>query len=140
MQNETEAPAARGPHLALVDVVNVEGLQDLGLHKVPDAGLGHDGDGDRRLDRADHGRVAHARDAAVLANIGGHALQRHDRDGAGLLGDAGLLRGGDVHDDAALEHLGEANLGEGGGVGERACGRDATRRCAAAPLAGAGDA
>ena len=28
-------------HLALVDVVDLERLQDLGLHEVADAGLGH---------------------------------------------------------------------------------------------------
>ena len=30
--------------------------------------------------------------------------------GAGLLGDLGLLGVGDVHDDAALQHLGQADL------------------------------
>jgi hypothetical protein len=37
-------------------------------------------------------------------------LQGHDRHGPGLLGDPGLVGGDDVHDDAALEHLGEAAL------------------------------
>ena len=40
-------------HLGLVDVVDIEGLQDLGLHKVADAGLGHDGDGHRVNDLVD---------------------------------------------------------------------------------------
>ena len=40
----------------------------------------------------------------------GHALQRHDRGGAGGLGDPRLLGGDHVHDHAALEHLGEAGL------------------------------
>ena len=40
----------------------------------------------------------------------GHPLQRHDGDGAGVLGDLGLLGGDDVHDDAALELLGHAAL------------------------------
>ena len=44
------------------------------------------------------------------ADVGGHALECHDGDGAGILGDLGLLGGDDVHDDAALEHLGEAAL------------------------------
>ena len=44
------------------------------------------------------------------ADVGGDALERHDRDGAGLLGDAGLLGVDDVHDHAALEHLGQACL------------------------------
>ena len=41
----------RGEHLALVDVVDAERLEDLRLGEVPDAGLGHDRDGHRRLDR-----------------------------------------------------------------------------------------
>ena len=60
------------------------------------------------LDALDHRRVGHARDAAVAADVGGHALERHDRDSAGVLGDASLLGRDDVHDHAALEHLGKA--------------------------------
>ena len=33
--------------LALVDVVDSKGLEDLGLDEVADAGLGHNRDGDR---------------------------------------------------------------------------------------------
>lgn len=97
--------------LGLVDVVHPERLEDLRLDEVADASLGHDRDGDGGLDRLDDGRVGHARDAAVAADVGGHALERHDGDGAGLLGDAGFFGRGDVHDDALFEHLGEAHLG-----------------------------
>ena len=58
-------------------------------------------------------------DAALRADVGGHALERHDRDGSGILGDLGLLGGDDVHDDAALEHLGEAALDAARSVSER---------------------
>ena len=44
------------------------------------------------------------------ADVGGHALERHDGAGAGVFGDLGLLGVGDVHDDAALEHVGETAL------------------------------
>ena len=54
--------------------------------------------------------VAHAGDAALGADVGGHSLERHDGDGAGVFGDLRLIGGDDVHDDAALEHLGEAAL------------------------------
>jgi hypothetical protein len=94
-----------GEHLGLVDVVDPHGFQHLRLDEVPDARLGHDGDGDGILDRLDHGGVGHAGDAAVLADVGGDALERHDGDGASLLGDARLLDVDDVHDDATLEHL-----------------------------------
>ena len=44
------------------------------------------------------------------ADVGRNALERHHRDGAGILGDLRLLGVDDVHDHAALEHLGEAAL------------------------------
>jgi hypothetical protein len=44
----------------------------------------------------------------------GDPLKSHDGDGAGVLGDLGLLGGDDVHDDAALEHLGHPPLDSGG--------------------------
>ena len=94
----------------LVDVVDAERLEHLRLDEVADARLGHDRDGDGVHDPLDHLGVAHAGDAAGCADVGGHALERHDGDGAGILGDLGLLGGDDVHDDAALEHLGEALL------------------------------
>src|SRR5581483_10992016 len=49
-------------------------------------------------------------DAALRPDVGGDALERHHRDGAGVLGDLRLLGVDDVHDHAALEHLGEAAL------------------------------
>ena len=42
-----------GTDLRLVYVVHLEGLQDLGLYEVADAGLGHDGNGHRGLDCPD---------------------------------------------------------------------------------------
>src|SRR5665647_2608480 len=96
--------------LALVDVVDLEGLEDLGFDEVADARLGHDGDGDALLDLLDLSGVGHADHAALGADVGGHALEGHDGAGPGLFGDLGLLGVGDVHDDAALEHVGEAAL------------------------------
>ena len=61
----------RGENLGLIDVVDLDGLQDLRLDDVTDA------------------------------------LEGHDGAGACLLGDACLLGRGNVHDDAALEHLRE---------------------------------
>ena len=106
----------RGQDLGLVDVVDLEGLQDLGLGEVADPRLRHHRDRHRLLDLLDHPRVRHPGDAAVAADVGGDALERHHGAGAGRLGDAGLLGVGDVHDHAALEHLGEAGLEAEGGV------------------------
>ena len=78
-------------HLGLVDVVDLERLEHLRLDEVPDAGLGHHGDGHGLLDPLDHGRVGHAGDAAVRADVGGHALERHDGGRARGLGHLRLL-------------------------------------------------
>ena len=100
----------RSEHLALVDVVDVESFEDLGLHEMADARLGHDRDADRLLDLDDLLGVGHTGHAALFADVGRDTLQRHDRAGARLLGDASLVGRGDIHDDPALEHLGEARL------------------------------
>ena len=96
-------------------------FEDLGFDEVADADLGHDGDGDGGLDGLDHAGVGHAGDAAGGADHGGDALEGHDGDGSGFFGDDGLVYVHDVHDDAALEHLGEAGLEAEAGGGEAAC-------------------
>ena len=63
--------------------------------------------------------AAHARHAALAADVGGHPLEGHHRGGAGVLGDLRLLGRGHVHDHAALQHLGEADL-QLEGLGARA--------------------
>jgi hypothetical protein len=110
----------RGEHLGLVDVVDPDGLQDLRLGEVPDPALGHDRDGHRGDDAVDHVGVTHPGHAALGADVGGHALKRHHRDRAGVLGDLGLVGRDHVHDHAALEHLRHAALhpcGPGGRLG-----------------------
>src|SRR5829696_246933 len=99
-----------GQDLGLVYVVDLEGLQYLGFHEVPDARLRHHRDGDGLLDLHDLLRIAHPRDAAVGPYVRGHALERHHSDGPSVLGDPGLLGVDDVHDDPALEHLGHPAL------------------------------
>jgi hypothetical protein len=104
----------RGENLRLVDVVDLERLQHLGLSEVADPGLGHHRDRHRLLDAADHGRIGHPGHAAIPADIGRHPLERHHRGSAGVLGDLRLLRRDHVHDHSALEHLGQPRLdGEG---------------------------
>ncbi len=69
-----------GQHLGLVDVVDLERLQHLGLGEVADPRLRHHRDRHRLLDLLDHPRARHPGDAAVGADVGRHALQRHHRD------------------------------------------------------------
>ena len=96
-----------GEDLGLVDVVDVDGLENLRLCDVANAALCHDGDGHSLLDAANHRRIAHAGDPTGGADVCGDALEGHDGAGSGRLCNACLLGGGDVHDDAALEHLRE---------------------------------
>ena len=102
----------------LVDEVDAELLEDLRLGEVADAGLGHDRNGDGGDDLLDQRGLGHAGDAALGADHGRNALQSHDRSGAGLFGDARLLDVHHVHDDAAFEHLGEADLEAQAGGGD----------------------
>jgi len=59
---------------------------------------------------ADMAMIRAARDAALAADIRRHALEGHHRHGAGIFRDFGLLGGGDVHDHAAFELLGQTDL------------------------------
>jgi len=100
----------RGEDFGLVDEVDAQGLQDLRFDEVADARLGHDGDGDGADDLLDELGAGHAGYAAFGADHGRDALECHDGDGASLFSDAGLFDVHDVHDDAAFEHLGEAEF------------------------------
>ena len=114
-------------HLALVDIVDTNLLQDLALDKVSDARLGHDGNCDGLHDLLDHRWVGHACYAAVGADVGWDALEGHDGHGAGFFCYSrlrvlvGYVRGGgqermyllgvdDVHDHTALEHACQTGL------------------------------
>ena len=98
----------RCQYFAFVDEVHLQRFQHLRFGKVADAHLGHHRDGDRLHDFADDFGRGHAGHAAFFANVSRHALQRHHRAAARLLGDASLLGVGDVHDDAAFEHFRQA--------------------------------
>ena len=95
----------RAEHFGFVDIVDFDGLQNARLGDVADAHLGHDRNGHGFLNAFDHGRIAHAGDATGGADVSRDALERHHRARAGILRDPRLLRSGDVHDHAALEHL-----------------------------------
>jgi len=100
----------RRQDFTLVDKIYLQRLEQLRLGDVAYAALGHDGNAHLGLDLLDHLRIAHARDTAIGANVRGDALQGHHGRGARVLCDLGLLGVGDVHYDAALDHLGQADL------------------------------
>ena len=94
-----------GEDFTFVDVVDFNGLKNLRLYEMTDAALRHDRNGNRLLNAANHAGVAHTGNTARRADVRRDALKRHDSARASLLGNLCLLRGGNVHDDAALEHL-----------------------------------
>ena len=81
----------RGEDLALVDEVDLEGLENPGLGDMADPDLGHDRDRDRLLDLLDHLDRGHSRHAALHADVRRDPLQRHDRRRARVFRDLRLL-------------------------------------------------
>src|SRR2546428_617522 len=94
----------------LVDHVDTHRLEGPRLRLVPDSAFGHHRHRDGIHDLLNLDRIVHARDAARRPDVRGHALQGHHRHRSRFLGDGGLLRVRDVHDDATLLHLREAAL------------------------------
>ena len=108
----------RAQHLGLVDEVHAECFENLCLDEVADAGLGHDRDLDGVDDASNHVRVGHAGHAALCADVSRNALQCHNGGGSCVLGDLGLFRGDDVHDDATLQLVGKTALDARGTGGD----------------------
>ena len=106
----------RGENFGFIDVVDAKLFQNLRFDKMADAAFGHNRDGHGFHDFADHFRRGHAGDAALGADLGGNAFERHDGDGASLFGNLRLFDGDDVHDDAAFKHFGKANFEAGAGI------------------------
>src|SRR5216683_2522467 len=97
-------------NFAFVDKIHFKCLQDLGLDKMSDTHLGHHRNGNCLHDLADDFDGCHARHAALFANVGWYALERHHRASSGFLRDLRLLGVGDIHNHAALEHFRQADL------------------------------
>jgi hypothetical protein len=97
-------------NFTFVNEVDAELLQNLGFSEVADASLGHHRNRNRGDDLLDEARLGHAGYAAFGANHRGNALQRHHGDGPGLFGNFRLLDVHHIHDDSALQHLGQTDL------------------------------
>src|SRR5256885_10194692 len=100
----------RREDFAFVDEVHLERLQNFGFGKMSDADFGHYGNGDGGHDFADDFDGGHTRDAAFFADVRWDTLERHHGASAGFFGNARLFGVGDIHDDATLEHFGQANF------------------------------
>src|SRR5580700_6777686 len=100
----------RRQHFALIDEVYLERLKHFRFGKMSNAHFGHHGYGDGLHDLADDLDGGHAGHAPFFTNVRWHTLQGHDGARSGLLRNLGLLGVSHVHDDAALEHLRQADL------------------------------
>ncbi len=74
---------------------------------MPNTALGHDGNGDGLFDLDNEFRVTHASHATLGTNVGGHALQRHDRCCPGVFSDASLFGVDYIADHSTFEHFWE---------------------------------
>ena len=92
----------RGEDFAFINIIYFYGFQYLRLREMADAAFRHDGDGYGFLYAADHFGIAHTGYTAGRPDIGGDTLQGHDGAGACRFCDPGLLRRGDIHDNAAF--------------------------------------
>src|SRR5579863_4903823 len=107
---DMEMLIGRRQNLRLVDAVNANSLQNLGLDKVPNATLRHDGDGDSLFDLHNQFGVAHTGDATLRSNIGGHTLQCHYCRCTRFLCDTCMVCVDDITDHSTLEHLWKISL------------------------------
>ncbi|MPM69177.1 hypothetical protein SDC9_116121 [bioreactor metagenome] len=101
----------RGEHLALVNVIDAYGLQDLGLHEMTYAAFRHDRYRYRIRYPLDHQGIAHPRYAAGCAYVRRYPFQCHYGAGPCLLGYERLLRGRNIHYDSASECLCQIRVG-----------------------------
>ena len=98
-------------HFALVDVVDAQRFENARFHEVADARLGHHRNADGLHDLADLADRRHARHAAFFADVGRARAPAPSRRVAPAFSAITRLLGvGDVHDDAALQHLGQADF------------------------------
>ena len=92
-------------HLALVDIINLDGLQDLSLGNMTDTALGHHGNSYSLLDATNHLRVAHTANTTCCTDVGRDTFEGHYSAGTSLFGYLGLLGSSHVHDNTTLQHL-----------------------------------
>ena len=92
-------------HLALVDIINLDGLQDLSLGNMTDTALGHHGNSYSLLDATNHLRVAHTANTSCCTDVGRNTFEGHYSAGTSLFGYLGLLGSSHVHYNTTLQHL-----------------------------------
>ena len=68
----------RGKNFALINVVDLDGFQNLCIHKLPDPAFCHYGNGNGLLDSTDHLRIAYTGNAAGCTDVCGDPLQCHN--------------------------------------------------------------
>ena len=96
---------SRTQHLTLVDIVNLDGLQNLGLGNMTDAALRHHRDAHGLLDTTYHLGVAHTTHTTRCTDVSRDSFEGHDSAGTGSLSNLGLFGSSHVHDNTTLQHL-----------------------------------
>ena len=95
----------RAQHFALVDVVNLDGLQYLCLSNMSDTALRHHGDAHRLLYATNHLGVTHPADSTCSTDVSRNPFQCHHGTCSRFFSDTCLFGSGHVHNHAALQHL-----------------------------------
>ena len=93
---------SRRKHLALVDIVNLQSLQNLCFYKMTDAHLCHNRNRNCVLNFLNQLQVAHACYAACCTDIGRNLFQCHNSAGTCCLRNTRLLQCRNIHNYAAL--------------------------------------
>ena len=100
----------RCEHFAFIDVIDAKRFENPRFGEMADTRLRHHRDGNRRHDLANLADGRHAGHATFLAYVGRNAFERHHCRGACFFSNQGLLGVDDIHNDAAFQHFGEADL------------------------------
>jgi hypothetical protein len=101
---------SRREDFAFVDVVDFDCLQNLCFCKMADSALCHNRNANSILNALDHLRVAHTGNAASGTNVSRNPFQCHNGTSTSCFCNLCLFWCGNVHDDAALEHLSQFSV------------------------------
>ena len=90
----------RSQHFTFIHVINANCFQNLGFHKVANAGFGHHRNADGGHNLLDHAGVRHAGHATIFADVGRDAFQGHDGAGTCFFSNNSLFGRHYVHNNA----------------------------------------
>ena len=95
----------RRKNFALIYVININSLKDLGFCNMANPALCHNRNGHSLLYSFDHLRVAHSRNSTGCTYVSGNSFQSHYCTGTGSLCYFRLLGSCYIHNNATFQHL-----------------------------------